>query len=156
LICTTIISGPPTHQNRPRLLSACGAPKSNFFHQRLREPKETKFVAATTGATVIGLTYLDMATPADGRYSRAPWSYTSQNPAQSRLTAGPVVAVTVPMHQGKIPNTTANEVHALKQIQVLVGMALDADDATRDKRMRDVQWTVDTLLSGVKSPFVGL
>jgi hypothetical protein len=59
------------------------------------------------------------------------------------------------MHQGKVPNVTTNEIRALQQIQALVCMALDADDATKDKRMRDVQWIVDTLLSGAKSPPAG-
>ena len=52
------------------------------------------------------------------------------------------------MHQGKVPNVTANELQALKQIQALVRIALHADDPTKDKYMRDVQWIVDTLLSG--------
>ena len=56
------------------------------------------------------------------------------------------------MHQGKVPNITANEVQALKQIQALVGVALHADGPTKDKHMRDVQWVVDTLLSGRAAP----
>ena len=59
------------------------------------------------------------------------------------------------MHQGKVPHVTANEVQALKQIQALVGMALNANESTKDKCMRDVQWVVDTLLSGTRSPFAG-
>lgn len=59
------------------------------------------------------------------------------------------------MYQGKVPHVAAREVEALKQIQALVGMALNADESTKDKRMRDVQWVVDTLLSGARSPSVG-
>ena len=56
------------------------------------------------------------------------------------------------MHQGKIPNITANEVQALKQIQALVGMALHADGPTKDALMRDVQWVVDTFLARRAAP----
>jgi hypothetical protein len=52
------------------------------------------------------------------------------------------------MHQGKVPNVTANEIQALKQIQALVRVALQADELVQDKYMRDVQWIVETLLSG--------
>jgi hypothetical protein len=59
------------------------------------------------------------------------------------------------MHQGKVPNVTANEIQALNQIQALVRVALHADELTQDKYMRDVQWIVDTLLSGKGCASIG-